>query len=83
MSKKILIAAVTLAASGAVMAEGIYSALDTDKNGVISQSEAAAVPSLVKQWKKLDVDGNGELTSEEFAKFETSDMPSTDGQESK
>lgn len=78
MSKKALIAAVAFAASSAAMAEGIYSSLDADKNGAISQEEAAVLPSLVEQWKQLDADGNGELSVEEFAKFETTEMPKAD-----
>lgn len=75
MSKKLLIAVLAAMASGAVIAGDAYSALDADKSGSISEAEAAALPGLTDQWKKLDVDGNGELSKEEFAKFETSEIP--------
>ena len=75
MSKKLLIVALAALASTAVVAGDAYSALDADKSGAISEAEAAALPGLTDQWKTLDDDANGELNVEEFAKFETSEIP--------
>lgn len=75
MSKKLLIAALFALASSVVVAGDAYSALDADQSGAISEAEAAALPGLTEQWVTLDADANGELSVEEFAKFETSEIP--------
>lgn len=74
MSKKLLIAALAAMASSVAIADGAYSTLDADQSGSISEAEAAALPGLTEQWTALDTDTNGELSVEEFAKFETSDI---------
>lgn len=43
-----------------------WSELDTDGNGSLSVSEAAAMESLSKVFAQADADGNGELTQEEY-----------------
>ena len=60
--------------STTVIAGDTYTALDVDNSGAISQAEAAALPGLTDQWATLDADANGELTMEEFARFETSEI---------
>jgi len=72
MKKTYLVASLAMMASSVAFAGGTYSALDADKSGAISQDEAAAMPGLTEQWTTLDVDANGELSIEEFARFETS-----------
>jgi hypothetical protein len=74
MSKKIIFAALAALASGFAVAGDAYTALDADKNGAISQAEAAALPGLADQWATLDADSSGELSVEEFAKFEATEM---------
>ncbi|MCF6235084.1 MAG: calmodulin [Gammaproteobacteria bacterium] len=70
MTNKLLILALAIAASGTAIAGDAYSALDADNSGAISLSEAAALPGLTEQFNVLDVDVNGKLSAEEFAKFE-------------
>lgn len=43
-----------------------WSDLDTDGNGSLSVSEAAAMDSMAQLFAKADADGNGELTGEEY-----------------
>jgi Ca2+-binding EF-hand superfamily protein len=70
MSKKLMIVAVAILTSSTVFAGNTFTTLDVDKNSTISEAEATTMPSLVEQWKALDVDANGELSVEEFAKYE-------------
>ncbi len=44
--------------------------LDTNADGVISQSEARADSTLSDGWADFDADGNDELSAEEFLTFE-------------
>lgn len=74
MIRSLLIAALAALASTAVIAGDTYSALDADNSGGISEAEAAVLPGLTEQWTTLDADANGELSMEEFAKFETMDV---------
>ncbi|MDQ3774202.1 MAG: EF-hand domain-containing protein [Pseudomonadota bacterium] len=55
-----------------------FSAVDADKNGVISSSEAVAVPALVEQFSEADRNADGKLTKDEYAVIENSgeDKPS-------
>ena len=75
MKKQILTAICALSISGLAVGGDVYKSLDLDSNGVISHSEAAALPELSDRWKELDADANGELTVEEFARFEIVDIP--------
>jgi hypothetical protein len=74
MFNKLVIATLAALASTVVIAGDAYSALDVDKSGAISEMEASVLPGLTDQWKTLDGDANGELSVEEFAKFETSEI---------
>lgn len=79
MFNKLLIAVSFALTSGVVVAGGAYSALDADGSGAISKAEATVLPSLTEKWEALDADSNGELSVEEFAQFEISDIaPVTD-----
>ena len=64
------------AAVGTVLAQTrppTFSQLDTDRNGYISVDEAASDASLLKWFKRLDRDGDGQLSREEYAAFEQVD----------
>ncbi|BBN83609.1 hypothetical protein PA25_35940 [Pseudoalteromonas sp. A25] len=56
-----------LLASASAMA-GTFADFDTNKDGVISKSEAAASESLMKLFDELDANKDGELSQEEFNK---------------
>lgn len=55
-----------------------FSAVDADKDGLISSSEAVAVPALVEQFSDADRNADGELTKDEYAAIESGgeDKPS-------
>lgn len=74
MLKKLVIVTLAALSSTIVIAGDAYSALDADKNGAINEAEAAALPGLTEQWTTLDRNANGELSVEEFARFETSEI---------
>ncbi|MBA2591600.1 MAG: hypothetical protein H0U97_04775 [Gammaproteobacteria bacterium] len=82
-SKSLVPGVVLLCGSGLVMAEEHmvrpqasddavpeFSAVDTDKDGLISSSEAVAVPAVVEQFSDADRNGDGELTKDEYAVIE-------------
>ncbi|WP_420820131.1 EF-hand domain-containing protein [Pseudoalteromonas amylolytica] len=70
-NKFITIAFSAMAASATAQASEVFTALDADKDGAISQSEAQALTSLAAKFKELDVDANGSLSAEEFANFKS------------
>ncbi len=70
MSKTLLLTVLVALVSGTVAAGEVYKVLDADKSGTISQQEAEAMPGLTDQWKDLDVNVDGQLDQEEFARFE-------------
>ena len=74
MIKSLFLVLVAAMFSTTVIAGDTYTALDVDNSGSISEAEAAALPGLTDQWTTLDADANGELTMEEFARFETSEI---------
>lgn len=55
------------------------SALDTDRDGSISRSEAQMDPALSARFPELDRNANGALEPAEFARFETLGAESTPG----
>ncbi|MBO6827719.1 MAG: hypothetical protein JJ879_16075 [Sneathiella sp.] len=74
--KKILTtaAAFTTIAFVSAHAEGMtFETVDTDKSGAISMQElVTAMPTVTDaQFKGADLDGNGELSKEEFEKATT------------
>lgn len=88
-SKSLVPGVVLLCGSGLAMAEEHrpqesagavpeFSAVDADKDGVISSSEAVAVPALVEQFSEADRNADGKLTKDEYAVIESSgeDKPS-------
>ena len=80
MSKKIIVAAMSILFAGAVTAAGsVFSTLDADYSGFISKDEAAAMPGLTDKWKELDADGSGDLSAKEFAAYESAEKPATKG----
>lgn len=73
MFKKITLVALVLIFSGATVAaeQSLYSKIDADKDGSISQQEASTFTVLSEQWDELDANADGVLDQAEFAKFET------------
>lgn len=53
-----------------------FSRLDTNRNRVISRSEAEASPLLREQFKSVDSNNDLQITPEEFAAFEVRQMRS-------
>jgi Ca2+-binding EF-hand superfamily protein len=47
--------------------EELFSALDTDQSGTISQTEASAHSGLSALFSEVDADSDGEITYAEFA----------------
>ncbi|MGH9892484.1 MAG: EF-hand domain-containing protein [bacterium] len=79
-SKSLVPGVVLLCGSGLAMAEEHmdrpqesagaipeFSAVDADKNGVISSSEAISVPALVEQFSEADRNADGGLSEDEYA----------------
>ncbi len=52
-----------------------FSSLDTDGDGFISKTEAAANEGLSSAWSQVDADMNEKLDESEFSAFETKEMP--------
>lgn len=73
MSQKLTLAALALLVSGVAFAadKDMYSSLDANQDGAISQEEAAAMPGLNDKWAELDANADGVLDQAEFAKMET------------
>jgi hypothetical protein len=82
-SKSLVPGVVLLCGSGLAMAEEHmvrpqasddaipeFSAVDADKDGVISSSEAVAVPALVERFSEADRNADGQLTKDEYAFIE-------------
>ncbi len=68
MINKILFAACCVfVASSSFAAAGDYSALDTDKDGLISKDEASVSQTVTQQWDMLDVNKDGYLGAKELA----------------
>ncbi|MCF6346368.1 MAG: hypothetical protein L3J00_07865 [Thiomicrorhabdus sp.] len=68
----ILVLAVTLGASSAVVATSeatgeLWKILDTNKDGEISKEEASASQDVSSQWNLLDLNQDGVLSEKEFA----------------
>jgi Ca2+-binding EF-hand superfamily protein len=64
------LAVLVLASSSAAYAAVDFVSFDSNSDGVISMEEAQVNSQLVKIFKDLDTDGNGELSKEEFAKVQ-------------
>lgn len=73
--------AAALTCAGAAYAAGEQhqdmTALDTNQDSYISQEEANVAPGLVERWDELDVNQDGQLDQEEFARFETEEGAET------
>lgn len=48
----------------------MFMQLDTNEDGVISESEAAAQPRVAEHFSELDSNGDAEIETAEFARFE-------------
>lgn len=83
-SKSLVSGVVLLCGSGLAMAEPLpgmpqesagaipeFSAVDADKNGAISSSEAVAVPALVDKFSDADRNADGRLSKDEYAVVES------------
>ena len=81
MSKKLLIIALAALTYSVVAAADVFKTadafktIDADRSGSISTDEATVLPGLTEQWTALDTDANGELSVEEFAKFQVPKVP--------
>ncbi|MBL1384602.1 MAG: calmodulin [Colwellia sp.] len=64
------LAVLVLASSSAAYAAVDFVSFDSNSDGVISMEEAQVNSQLVKIFKDLDTDRNGELSKEEFAKVQ-------------
>jgi len=64
------LAVLVLASSSVAYAAVDFASFDSNSDGVISMEEAQVNSQLVKIFKDLDTDGNGELSKEEFAKVQ-------------
>ena len=57
------------AAQASAPAKQSWADVDTDKDGALSQTEAAAVPSLVQVFGEADTDADGSLTADEYKAY--------------
>lgn len=51
-----------------------FQSLDTNNDGKLSKSEAAAAPNVKDHWSKADTNNDGSLDKAEFSAFESSHM---------
>lgn len=67
--KKLLVAAVALAATSSFALAAEFAEVDADASGAISMEEAmAAMPEMTDEaFQTADADGSGDLSPEEFA----------------
>ena len=71
MSQKLTLTALILFVSGTAFAtDNLYTTLDANKDGGISQEEASAMPGLNDKWVELDANADGMLDKVEFARLE-------------
>lgn len=64
--------AVTLIASAVAFADnnqGLFAQLDTDNDGVVSSVEARANEQLTQDFAVLDINADGQLSSDEFQQY--------------
>src|SRR5690554_2473011 len=79
-----LTAAVLFAGGAAAQSPGegtgsVFDALDTDKNGSLSQQEAQAHSTVAQNFSAADADGDGSLSRTEFDQSFTTGQSSTPG----
>ena len=67
MKEMILIPTLLLAPSALASKAEIFTSLDIDKDGFISEKEAESNPTLTKNFSSLDTDQNGQLGWSEFS----------------
>ena len=75
---KLLLALVALLALGSMpafageesMEQTLFKALDVDKDGIVSKTEAAKDETLSKNWADVDTNMNDTIEEAEFARFE-------------
>ena len=72
MKSKIALAALARSLSSVAWAADAeaYKMADADQDGMISATEAEAVPGLVDQWTVIDANQDGQVDEAEFAQFE-------------
>ncbi|MBI2381435.1 MAG: EF-hand domain-containing protein [Gammaproteobacteria bacterium] len=68
---KNILFAVTLIVSAVAFADnnGRFADVDADQNGLVSLEEAQSIASLSQDFAALDVDADGQLSSDEFQQF--------------
>ena len=74
MKQRVLTAAISILASGLVMAADTalipFEELDADNNGVLSIAETEKLPEISTQWSTLDMNGDGQLSAGEYAGYQ-------------
>ncbi|MFY8301003.1 crotonobetainyl-CoA--carnitine CoA-transferase [Pseudoalteromonas sp. SS15] len=69
LSKTLLMTTSLFISAFALASDVQFSSVDANKDGVISQTEAKAVPKVAAQFYQLDKNKNGELSEAEFKNF--------------
>ncbi|MGB5259352.1 MAG: hypothetical protein WBO34_02380, partial [Gammaproteobacteria bacterium] len=74
MKKACITAVLFTGLTGLVHAEDTaaipFEEMDADKNGVLSIDEAGNLPEISAQWITLDMNGDGQLSIEEYAAYQ-------------
>jgi len=69
---KNMLFAITLIASAVAFADNssnVFAKLDSDQNGLVSLSEAQVNTAVAKDFVVMDVNGDGELSADEFKQY--------------
>jgi len=74
MLKKLIVSSAIVFSAAAAQADERFALLDQDASGTLSKEEAVAMPELAAAWGQLDVDADGQLTPEEFSRFQPGDQ---------
>ncbi len=56
-----------------------FNQVDTNQNGILSQTEASQVPGLVKRFSQVDRNGDGGISMDEYTVLESSTARKRDG----
>lgn len=70
MLKKIPMIVLFTALAGVAFGAEEFSQVDADQNGMITRSEATALPKLYEKWDEADSNSDGMIDQVEFSRFE-------------